>query len=44
MRLEMGDIVDGPGREIVERVHLVAAREKRLGEMGSDETGAACDQ
>ncbi len=41
MRLEMGDVVDRPGREVVERVDLVAAREERLGEVGSDETGAA---
>jgi hypothetical protein len=43
MRLEMRDVVNRPGREIVEGMHFVAAREERLGEMGAHEAGAAGD-
>jgi hypothetical protein len=37
----MGDVVDRPGREVVEGVDLVAAREERLGQVRADETRAA---
>ena len=41
VRLEMGDVVDRPGREVVEGVDLVAAREERLGQVRADEARAA---
>ena len=37
------DVLAAPGREIVEDVHLVAAREKRVGDVGADEPRAPCD-
>ena len=33
-----------PGRQVVEDVDLVAVREQRIAEMGSDEAGPAGDQ
>ena len=42
--LEMRDVFDGAGRQVVEDEHLVAAIEQRLGEMRADEPGAAGDQ
>ncbi len=44
MRLEMGDVVDRAGRQVVEDEDLVAALEQRLGQVGADEAGAAGDQ
>jgi hypothetical protein len=35
------DVVDRAGREVVEHPDLVAVGEQQLGEMGSDEPGAA---
>ena len=42
--LEMVDVLDRAGGEIVQRVYLVARVEERLGEMGADKAGTARDQ
>ena len=44
MTAEMPDIVDAPGRQIIEDDHLVAPPEISLGQMRPDETRAAGDQ
>ena len=44
MRLQVGDVVDRAGRQVVEHVDLVAALEQRLGQVRADEAGAAGDQ
>jgi hypothetical protein len=41
--LEMRDVVDGPGRQVVEDEDLMAVLEQRLGQMRSDEARAAGD-
>ena len=41
MLFEMGDVVDRPRRQVVERIDLVAAREKGLGQVRTDKPGAA---
>ena len=42
--LEVRDVVDAPGGQIVEDEDFVAALEQRLGEMRADEAGSASDQ
>ena len=43
--LERGlEVLDASRREVVDDVHLVAARDERVGEMGADESGAAGDE
>ena len=42
--LEVGDVVDRAGRQVVERIDLVAAVEQRLGQVRADEARAAGDQ
>ena len=42
--LEVRDVVDRPGRQVVEDEHLVAAVEQRVGQVRSDEAGAAGEQ
>ena len=42
--LEMGDVVDRSGRQVVEHDDLVPIVEQPLGEMRSDETGTAGDE
>ena len=44
MRLEVSDVVDRAGRQVVEDADLVAAREERLGQVRSDESRTASDQ
>jgi hypothetical protein len=39
----MRDVVDRPGRQIVEDEDLVALREQRIGKVRADESGATCD-
>jgi hypothetical protein len=38
---QVRDVVGGTRRQIVERVHLPALLEQRLGEVGADEAGSA---
>ena len=42
--LQMADVVDRSGGQVVEDQHVVSLLEQRFGEMGSDEAGPACDQ
>jgi hypothetical protein len=42
--LQMLDVPDGAGRQIVEHEYGVAKTDERLGKMGSDEPRAACNQ
>ena len=39
-----GEVVARAGREVVDDVHLVPAREQRIDDVGADEAGAACDE
>ena len=41
--LEMADVLDRAGRQVVEHVHVMAAAEQFVGEMRADESRAACD-
>ena len=38
------DVLALPGREVVEHVHLVAAREQGLDDVRADEASAPCDE
>jgi hypothetical protein len=38
------DVLQAPGREVVEEDHRVAPREQRVGEVGADEPGSAGDE
>ena len=40
----MGDVVERAGRQVVEHEHLVTVREQRLGQVRTDEAGAAGDE
>ncbi len=42
--LEMGDVVDRPGGQIVQDEHLVPCLEQGFSQMRADEPGAACNQ
>src|SRR6185503_2287379 len=42
--LQMRDVVDRTGREVVEDAHLVAVVEEPFGEMRADEAGTAGDE
>ena len=42
--LEMRDVVERPGRQVVEDQDLVALREQGVGEVGADEPGSAGNQ
>ena len=42
--LEVRDVVDRPGREVVEHVDLVPVVEQSIRQMGADEPGAAGDE
>ena len=39
-----GEVLARAGREVVDNVHLVPAREQRVDDMGADEPRAACDE
>jgi hypothetical protein len=41
---EGADILDRSGRQVVDHMELVAAREMQLGQMRADEPGASRDQ
>jgi hypothetical protein len=41
--LEMGDVVERSGREVVEDEDMMSLIEKRVGKMGTDEAGSAGD-
>ncbi len=41
---EVADVVDAARGEVVEDVDLIAARQAHVGQVGPDETRAACDQ
>src|SRR5260221_7966120 len=42
--LEVGDVVDRSGREVVEDQDLVPLRQQRIRQMRSDESGSACNE
>jgi hypothetical protein len=44
VRFQMDDVIDRPGRQIVDDEHFVTAFEQRLGKMASDEARATRDQ
>jgi len=44
MPLQVGEVVELPGREIVEHTHRITQRQQPLGEMAADETGSPGDQ
>ena len=44
LRLQMDDVVDRAGGEVVDHLDAMAGSEQRLGQMGADEAGAAGDE